>query len=287
MGTRHWHLHNTSVVHAATMPSVVGRPRSPVLVLAFIAVFACIVHASKGDRLPEFKQCLAICKTENCGANGPHTPIPLLHRLMLWNCASECDYTCQHIITNRRLDTSLPVVQFHGKWPFHRFLGMQEPFSVLFSLGNLFAHYYGLRKLRQRVPASYTLRPFCIGFAYVGIASWVFSAIFHSRDFQMTEELDYFAAGLNVLYGTYLSAVRAPRVVTPLPATIHDACRLPQGDTVGLYLQHGGQCGCWHGAECAVVLVQYRQVPQIQALLDYLAWSCCGMDHAWHEHGAL
>jgi len=215
--TRHWHLHNTSVVHAATMPSVVGRPRSPVLVLAFIAVFACIVHASKGDRLPEFKQCLAICKTENCGANGPHTPIPLLHRLMLWNCASECDYTCQHIITNRRLDASLPVVQFHGKWPFHRFLGMQEPFSVLFSLGNLFAHYYGLRKLRQRVPASYTLRPFCIGFAYVGIASWVFSAIFHSRDFQMTEELDYFAAGLNVLYGTYLSAVRIFRLDIPSP----------------------------------------------------------------------
>ena len=45
-----------------------------------------------------------------------------------------------------------PILQFHGKWPFHRFLGMQEPASVLFSLLNLLAHDYGISRLREGVP---------------------------------------------------------------------------------------------------------------------------------------
>jgi len=48
--------------------------------------------------------------------------------------------------------------------------------------------------------------------ARVGIASWVFSAVFHTRDFQATEELDYFAAGANVLYGMYYTPIRVFRL---------------------------------------------------------------------------
>jgi hypothetical protein len=135
----------------------------------------------------------------------------------LWNCASECDYTCQQIITTRRVLRGDPIVQFHGKWPFHRFLGMQEPFSVLFSLGNLWAHWDGLRKVRANMPASYTLRPFYVALARVGMASWVFSSIFHTRDFQATEELDYFAAGASVFYGMYYTPVRIFRLDRPTP----------------------------------------------------------------------
>jgi hypothetical protein len=141
----------------------------------------------------------------------------LLHRLLFWDCASECDYTCQHIITTRRIDKGDPVVQFHGKWPFHRFLGMQEPFSVIFSLANLYAHWAGLRKLRAHIPAGYTLLPFYEWLSRVGIASWIFSAVFHTRDFQLTEELDYFAAGASVLYGMYYTPVRIFRLDRPTP----------------------------------------------------------------------
>ena len=109
------------------------------------------------------------------------------------------------------------MVQFHGKWPFYRFLGMQEPFSVLFSLGNLWAHYDGLQKIHAQVPRSYTLRPFYEVLAYVGIASWILSAIFHTRDFPLTEQLDYFAAGANVLYGMYYTPVRIFRLDRPSP----------------------------------------------------------------------
>ncbi|QLI73936.1 uncharacterized protein G6M90_00g097510 [Metarhizium brunneum] len=158
-----------------------------------------------------------VCKAENCGPGKDHTPIPAHRRLLLWDCASECDYTCQHIVTAQRVAAREPIVQFHGKWPFYRFLGMQEPFSVLFSLGNLYAHWHGLVKVRAHIPATYSLRPFYVMLAHVGIASWVFSAIFHTRDFQFTEELDYFAAGANVLYGLYYTPIRIFRIDRPSP----------------------------------------------------------------------
>ncbi|KFH43623.1 hypothetical protein ACRE_056120 [Hapsidospora chrysogenum ATCC 11550] len=195
-----------------------GRSWTPVLSLTLLLLLCTgTARASIGDRLPDFKQCLELCKAENCGRDGPRTPIPLLHRLLLWNCASECDYTCQHIVTAHRVAAGQPIVQFHGKWPFHRFLGMQEPFSVLFSLGNLWAHWDGLSKIRAYIPSSYSLRPFYVALAFVGMSSWVFSSVFHTRDFRLTEELDYFAAGASVLYGLYYTPVRVFRLDLPTP----------------------------------------------------------------------
>jgi post-GPI attachment to proteins factor 3 len=90
---------------------------------------------------------------------------------------------------------------------------MQEPASVLFSLGNFYAHYRGLTaKIRPLIPATYGLRPYYALLAYVGMASWVFSAIFHTRDFGVTEKLDYFAAGASVLYGLYYTPIRLFRL---------------------------------------------------------------------------
>ncbi|KAL1883166.1 hypothetical protein Daus18300_000224 [Diaporthe australafricana] len=194
-------------------------PRPLFLALAIcLLLFCASVHASVGDRLPEFRQCVEVCKQENCDPNKPQTPIPLLHRLFLWDCPQECDHACQHITTAARVSAGQPIVQFYGKWPFRRLLGMQEPLSVLFSVGNLWAHADGLRKVRATMPKSYTLRPFYVALAHVGIASWTLSSVFHTRDFAATEQLDYFGAGANVLYGLYYTVVhhfrldrRAPR----------------------------------------------------------------------------
>jgi hypothetical protein len=145
------------------------------------------------------------------------SPTPaLINRLLLWTCPSECDYTCQHIITDRRVAREppylQPVLQFHGKWPFHRLSGIQEPFSVLFSLFNLLGHHWGLGQIRQHIPARYPLRKFYLLLGYFGMASWVFSMIFHTRDFNVTEKLDYFAAGGSVLYGLYYAPIRIFRL---------------------------------------------------------------------------
>ncbi|KAF4627129.1 hypothetical protein G7Y89_g11025 [Cudoniella acicularis] len=180
--------------------------------LLILSLLATPISASYGDRLPEFRHCVEVCEKENCG-NGPGaTTIPLLHRLLLWDCPSECDYTCQHIITDRRVAAADSIVQFHGKWPFYRFMGMQEPFSVFFSLLNFLAHQNGLSKITANIPASYPLRKYYVFFAYFGIASWVFSMIFHTRDFSVTEQLDYFAAGASVLYGLYFALIRIYRM---------------------------------------------------------------------------
>jgi hypothetical protein len=89
---------------------------------------------------------------------------------------------------------------------------MQEPFSVLFSLLNLLAHRDGLAKVKASIPASYSMRPYYIILSYFGMTSWVFSMMFHTRDFYFTEQLDYFAAGASVLYGMYYTPIRIFRM---------------------------------------------------------------------------
>ncbi|KAI0135557.1 Per1-like protein [Daldinia grandis] len=194
------------------------RPES---LLTLLLVAVCLLwstaEASTGDRLPEFRECVKVCARENCDPNNNPTHIPLYLRLLFWTCPQECDYTCQHIVTQRRVAAGKPVTQFHGKWPFVRILGMQEPFSVLFSLGNLAAHQNGLSKIRGSIPAAYPLRRYYEMFAYFGIATWIFSAIFHTRDFRFTEQLDYFAAGAGVLYGLYYTPIRVFRLDRPTP----------------------------------------------------------------------
>jgi post-GPI attachment to proteins factor 3 len=89
---------------------------------------------------------------------------------------------------------------------------MQEPFSVFFSLLNFLAHQNGLSKVTSSIPESYPLRKYYVLLAYFGMASWVFSMIFHTRDFSATEQLDYFGAGACVLYGFYYTPIRVFRL---------------------------------------------------------------------------
>jgi hypothetical protein len=137
-----------------------------------------------------------------------------------------------------------PVYQFHGKWPFHRFLGMQEPFSVVFSLFNYLAHSYGMSQLREHIPASYTLRKYYLWFGYVGLASWSFSMVFHMRDFGLTEKLDYFAAGANVLYGMYYAPIRVFRLDRDEPRK-RSVLRVWTALCLLLYTLHVGYLSLW------------------------------------------
>ncbi|KAI1434502.1 Per1-like-domain-containing protein [Xylaria sp. CBS 124048] len=196
------------------------RPSSPSsLVIALLAVCLLLrtAEASFGDRLPEFRECVEVCDRANCDPYNDPTHIPFHHRLLLWTCAQECDYTCQHIVTERRVAAGEFITQFHGKWPFVRLLGMQEPCSVLFSVGNFLAHLMGLAKLRERLQPNSPFRRYYEMFAYFGLAAWVFSTVFHTRDFAATEQLDYFGAGASVLYGMYYSLVRVVRLDLPTP----------------------------------------------------------------------
>lgn len=221
--------------------------------------------------------------------------------MLLWDCPSECDYNCQHIVTSKRLSRDPPfmepIYQFHGKWPFYRFMGMQEPFSVIFSLFNYLAHAWGVSQLREKIPASYPLRKYYMWFGYFGLASWVASMIFHTRDFGATEKLDYFAAGASVLYGMYFTVVRVCRLDRREDRMRQSLLRLWTVTCILLYTMHVGYLTLWRwdytynmAANVAVGCVQnllwscfsfvkYRRVGRVWAMWPGLivAWILLAM----------
>ncbi|KAJ3039720.1 hypothetical protein HDV00_011952 [Rhizophlyctis rosea] len=181
------------------------RPFAPLLLLILLSAPP-PSYASQGDRDPIYQSCLQQCTSTTCTPTPPPLPLPLL--LTFWDCPQECAYNCMHQVTDDRIDSSRPVLQYYGKWPFHRLWGIQEPASVLFSILNGYAHYIGYRRLRLRIPNWYPLRPFMLINALLGINAWVWSAVFHTRDFPSTEKLDYFSAMASILFSTCYCIIR-------------------------------------------------------------------------------
>lgn len=139
---------------------------------------------------------------------------------LFWDCTSNCKYICQQMITNEREYQQLPIVQFHGKWPFTRVCGVQEIFSVIFSLGNLMINYINLLKVirqyhkNRKVPGDTTHVIFQqnIILILISIVGWTFSTLFHIRDIPVTESLDYFGAFAIMLANLNLIVVRYMRL---------------------------------------------------------------------------
>lgn len=142
------------------------------------------VSASSGDRHPVFQSCLQACRTAQCPADNSRQLLPFNEHptlwLMRWTCTDECAYRCTHSFTNN-LSIKEGIHQFYGKWPFWRFLGCQEPASVLFSIGNGWTHYQGLRKVVKRVSDRCGLKKWMIGLALIQMNTWFWSAVFHTR----------------------------------------------------------------------------------------------------------
>lgn len=123
-------------------------------------------------------------------------------------------------------------------------MGMQEPFSVVFSLMNFLAHDHGMSQIREYIPSSYGLRRYYILFGYFGLASWTFSMIFHTRDFNITEKLDYFGAGASVMYGLYYTPIRIFRLDQKTPR--YDSIRrVWTVFCISLYLAHISYLTFW------------------------------------------
>lgn len=151
------------------------------LLLLLLVALASSSVASSGDRLQEYQSCLSFCYCP------PHDSLPLTLRLTRWSCLDNCKYDCTHSVTDLLLaraesqGTDRKIHQFHGKWPFWRLAGMQEPASVLFSLGNLWVHIRGFKALRRRVPRTHPLRSMLLMWSVLSMNMWVWSAVFHTR----------------------------------------------------------------------------------------------------------
>ncbi|KAI9199847.1 Per1-like-domain-containing protein [Polychytrium aggregatum] len=180
-----------------------------ILALALLAAAAVVplVSASSGDRDPLFGSCLARCQSNACQGRPQALSTNAVLRLTLWSCADNCKYECMHQRTDELAALGISPHQYYGKWPFYRLMGLQEPASVLFSLLNLHGHLVGFRRLRRLVPSYYPLRSLVLLNSFLGINLWVWSSIFHSRDFPITEKLDYYSAMASFFCNLALTAI--------------------------------------------------------------------------------
>lgn len=198
------------------------RATSTALVLLLAATIAL---ASSGDRAQEYQDCVASCNTDTC-LKQPWQALPWAFRLTRWTCLDNCRYACMHTITDAAIDAGTRIHQYHGKWPFWRFAGMQEPASVVFSLLNLLFHARGYMQLQRRIPDAFPMKRYYLMFALVSANAWIWSSVFHTRgvygpaqpgvtgthslfqDLPITEKLDYFSAALAILFALFYTVVR-------------------------------------------------------------------------------
>ncbi len=137
-------------------------------------------YSSRGDQAAEFRSCVSLCRTQICQNSAPEL-LPFSLRLTRWTCEDDCKYQCMHLVTDRAVEHGTKIEQYHGKWPFWRLAGMQEPASVLFSIFNFVAHAFGARKLRDKVPEEHPMKKYYLMFAFVSMNAWVWSSVFHTR----------------------------------------------------------------------------------------------------------
>ncbi|ODQ80386.1 hypothetical protein BABINDRAFT_161333 [Babjeviella inositovora NRRL Y-12698] len=179
--------------------------RLNILIILF-SILTTLGECSRGDRLPRFQECLSSCIASLCDPtletlhSHAFTPLNPLHRLLLWDCESDCNYQCRRIVTQELKQAHLPVEQFYGKWPFIRVLGTQELFSVVFSLANLYVNYKAFqtvqsyKKSLESGAAAAAMASQYLTLILTSCAGWLASTVFHVRDFALTETLDYFLA---------------------------------------------------------------------------------------------
>ncbi|KAI7827255.1 Per1-like-domain-containing protein [Kickxella alabastrina] len=204
-------MHGSSTQTRLSLRRNTNRPLAFILLLTTIllSLAALGVLASSGDRQPIFSTCVKKCIKVDCAQN----TLPFHLRLLQWTCESNCDYKCQRQIARAAQQAGRKVHQYHGKWPFVRILGVQEPASVLFSVLNGLMHLKNWSMVRA-LPRSHPMRRWLSVFIVLGTWTWFCSAVFHVRDFPLTEKLDYFSAGFNVLYMLFLAIVRMLRLDT-------------------------------------------------------------------------
>ncbi|XP_061193950.1 post-GPI attachment to proteins factor 3-like [Saccostrea echinata] len=155
------------------------------------------VFASYGDRSYIYQKCLQNCQIENCTGSASIARFkenqPWFEEKLYWSCEDDCQYHCMWKTVEAFRKDNIAVPQFYGKWPFIRVFGIQEPASVVFSILNGLCH-FRILTYRKVVPSTTALYYVWHIVALIGLHAWMWSTIFHTRDFPLTEKMDYFCA---------------------------------------------------------------------------------------------
>ncbi|XP_016463475.1 uncharacterized protein LOC107786502 [Nicotiana tabacum] len=253
--------------------------------ITFLVVLFCLVgtfDASAGDADPLYRACFDQCKKTGCAGETCflHCKIPLdasssddnwylKEPLYLWlkqaNCQSDCQYHCMLQREKDRATHGFGPVKYHGKWPFKRVFGLQEPVSVAFSVLNLAMHFHGwlsffmliYYKLRSKGDEKTCYNYTCLWhiYAFLSMNSWLWSAVFHSRDMDFTEKLDYSSAVALLGFSLIISILRSFSVKNEAARVLVAAPLLAFTVTHILYLNNYQMDYGWNMKVCVVIAV--------------------------------
>ncbi|CAL9184633.1 unnamed protein product [Musa hybrid cultivar] len=205
------------------------------LLIAFGGLFGAL-NASAGDADSLYRNCVGQCEKtgdigdqsiRHCQFQNSDVPLdsswymqePLYLQWKQLNCRSDCRYYCMMQRENQREKLGQHPVKYHGKWPFKRVFIFQEPLSAVLSAFNLLMHFIGWLTffilLRYKLPVRpqsrrtyYEYSGLWHIYGVLSMNAWFWSAIFHTRDFDLTEKLDYSSAVAVLGYSLILCLLR-------------------------------------------------------------------------------
>ncbi|XVE52893.1 hypothetical protein DITRI_Ditri02bG0160700 [Diplodiscus trichospermus] len=253
--------------------------------IAFFLLFSFlfgVLDASAGDADPRYRACVAQCGKTGCvgetcfphckfpsdgvAVDGPwYMQEPLYLKWKQWDCESDCRYNCMIDREKEREALGYGPIKYHGKWPFRRVFGIQEPASVAFSALNLAMHFHGWLSffillyynlpLRQDKKAYYEFASLWHIYGLLSMNSWFWSAVFHSRDVDLTEKLDYSSAVALLGYSLILAILRSFNVRDEAARVMVAAPFLAFVTTHILYLNFYTLDYGWNMKVCVVMAV--------------------------------
>ncbi|XP_032358412.1 post-GPI attachment to proteins factor 3 isoform X2 [Etheostoma spectabile] len=180
----------TNMASAATLPRCTSVRLPAVAAVVLLLMSGTTVRASQGDKEPVYRDCVKQCVRTNCtGARlrGFQSAQPQYMALTGWTCRDDCRYQCMWTTVGLYQAEGYRVPQFHGKWPFARFLCFEEPASALASLLNGLACLLMLLRYRGTVPRQSPMYHTINSFSLVSLNAWFWSTVFHTRDTYLTE----------------------------------------------------------------------------------------------------
>nr|ACJ84406.1 unknown [Medicago truncatula] len=206
------------------------------VVLVVLCSFLLSVDASDGDTDLIYKGCVEQCEKSGCVGDrcfqhykfssdgkpidGPwYMHEPLYLEWKQWDCRTDCRYHCMLAREEERTKLGETPVKYHGKWPFRRIYGIQEPVAVALSALNLAMQFHGWVSFFILVYYKLPLRPDKKAYyEYTGLwhiygilsmNAWLWSAVFHSRAVDLTEKLNYSSAVALLGFSLILAILRA------------------------------------------------------------------------------
>ncbi|KAL9240421.1 hypothetical protein vseg_014644 [Gypsophila vaccaria] len=206
--------------------------------LAFIFTFfrvSAALQASEGDSDPIYRDCVKQCELTGCVGNQCfqqcqftddgnitdgrwYLQEPLYLKWKQWDCHSDCRYNCMLVREEERKIFGENPIKYHGRWPYRRVYGFQEPVAVALSALNLAIQFHGWISffilVYYKLPmihngkTVYEYTGFWHMYGILAMNCWFWAAVSHSRDLDLTEKLGYSSFIAFLGFGLLLAIIR-------------------------------------------------------------------------------